>query len=656
MESSKLADDDGRSRSAPWYNLPEVPIVAVEHPCLISNFPRAVESLGGSENLPKLVDETSSFAEARLFLCPEDRSARPIESFNSKTSNVLLEITVPKWTGRKRKRGSGDEWQIDVSDPPSQRRLLSDPRDAQRLVHSLRDNPDRYHVQPLGMIGHTHRFRRLPDFVWSAEGSTFMTKMKEHILPFEYTKLKNFKFDWSKGAESGNDVLPPPQWSERAIPFNYSYRQNAAVQQILSTSGRPATHNTQAPRRNRIALLRYNAPEVPTQPPEGLAPESSLPANTQRLMIAIREILAERPVCTRRYLQNNIPREIWNAVGPDAAKYLWQRVAYLWLSGPWRDSLCALGVDPRKDKEMRLYQTLIFQLEAGSMDTKADKSTITRSRRDRELAARGEARESHLFDGKTASLDGKIWQMCDIEDPFLKSLIRSEALRDECHLPSDGWYSNGLIAKVRVIMKAKLELALADDADNPERDEGYLALHKLIPDVMTKENRDVARFEKGAADKWMFHLAEQIRNSATRTFDNPTTTGKTKKKRPPMWARTLIRKAATPGQRGRGGRKKGGNGRPKDNADTGDGQEMLDPQLRDNNAGRQGQKKRDAAMKAFEDEAAGSESDADVDASELEDDDDESSETGESEDDSDVDESGFSQGRSSFAGEGVPSP
>lgn len=405
-------------------------------------------------------------------------------------------------------------------------------------------------------------------------------------------------------------------------------------------------------------MLRYNAPEVPTQPPDGLAPESSLPANIQRLMIAIRGILAERPVCTRRYLQNNIPREIWNAVGPDAAKYLWQRVAYLWLSGPWRDSLCALGVDPRKDKEMRLYQTLIFQLQAGSMDTKADKSTITRARRDRELAARGEIRESHLFDGKTASLDGKIWQMCDIEDPFLRSLIRSEALRDECHLPSDGWYSNGLMAKIRVIMRAKLELALADDADIPERDEGYLALHKLIPNVMTKENRDSAIFEKGAADKWMFHLAQQIRNSATNRPGNQTSTGETKKGRLPMWAKTLIRKPTTPGQRGRGGRKKGGNGRPKDNADIGDGQERLDPRLRDN-TGRQGQKKRDAAMKAFEDKAAGSESDDDVDASELEDDDDESSETRGSEDDSDVDEqdeSGFSQGRGSFAGERVPSP
>ncbi|KAI4255020.1 MAG: hypothetical protein LQ352_002765 [Teloschistes flavicans] len=446
--------------------------------------------------------------------------------------------------------------------------------------------------------------------------------------------MKDFKFDWSRGAGSGNDLLPPPQWTERAIPFNYSYRQNAAVQQILSSSGRPATHNTQAPRRNKIPLLRYGAAEVPTQPPDGLSPESSLPATSQRLLIA-----------------NNIPRETWKAVGPDAAKYLWQRVAYLWLSGPWRDSLCALGVDPRRDKGMRFYQTLIFQLEPGSMENRADKSKVTRTRRDRELAAQGETRESHLFDGKTVSLDGKIWQMYDIKDPFLKSLIRSEALRDECDLQSDGWYSNGLIAKVRVIMKAKLELALAGDPDNIERNKGFLVLHELIPDVLTKENRDDAKFEKGAADKWLFTMAEQIRNSATRTSGNRTTIGAAKQKKPPMWARNLTRKATTASQRGRGGRKPG---RPRKNHDDvyGGSQEMLDPLLRDN-AGRQIQKKRDAAMKAFEDKAAGSGSDDDVDDSELEDDD-ESSETGDSEDDSgdsDVDGSESSSREDSPAGE-----
>ncbi|KAL8689807.1 MAG: hypothetical protein Q9218_004601 [Villophora microphyllina] len=638
MKSFLLEDNGGGSRSAPAYNLPGVPIVAVEHPCLISNFPRAIESLGGSQFLPKLVDESSPFAEARLFLCPEDPVARPIDSFNTKTSNVLLKITVPKRTGRKRKRESGGEWQEWVSGSSSQRRLLSDPQDARRLFQSLRDNPDRYQIQPVGMIVHTHRFRRLPDFVWSAAESTFMTKMKEQILPFEYTKMKDFKFDWSKGAESGKDLLPPPQWTERerAIPFNYAYRQNAAVQQILSTSGRPASHNTQQPRRNKIPMLTYDAPEIPIRPPDGLASESSLPATSQRFLIAVREILAKRPVCTRRFLQNKVPRDIWKAVGPDAAKYLWQRVAYIWNSGPWRDCLCALGVDPRTNKGMRFYQTLIFQLETETMETKVDKSKVTKTRTDRELAARGEIRESHIFDGKTVSLDGKIWQMYDIKDPFLRSLIRTEALRDECHLPADGWYTNGLIAKIRVIMKAKLELALAEDPDNAERNKGFQMLNDLIPDVVTKENKDDARFGKGAADKWLLTMAEQIRNSATRKFGNRTTTGATKEKPLPMWARTLTKKVAT-GQRGKGGRpRKVDRDKPKDTSDViVNGQETLDPRLRDTTV-QSIKKERDATMKAFEDEVAGSESDDDVDDSELGDDE-ESSEEREIGEDSETD-------------------
>ena len=67
-----------------------------------------------------------------------------------------------------------------------------------------------------------------------------MAKMRAHILPFDCTcsnnpfflllslidlvdtKLKNFKFDMSKGVQEENDIIPPPQWTHQTLPFNYS--------------------------------------------------------------------------------------------------------------------------------------------------------------------------------------------------------------------------------------------------------------------------------------------------------------------------------------------------------------------------------------------------------------------------------------------------
>lgn len=98
--------------------------------------------------------------EAHLHFHPGDRNSKPVASFNTKTSNILLRITVPKRTGRKRKRGSEDPWQQAPRAPTPGQSLLSDPEDARRLVGCMQDHPDTYRVEPVGAIGQTHRFRR----------------------------------------------------------------------------------------------------------------------------------------------------------------------------------------------------------------------------------------------------------------------------------------------------------------------------------------------------------------------------------------------------------------------------------------------------------------------------------------------------------------
>ncbi|KAL8736624.1 MAG: hypothetical protein Q9181_002301 [Wetmoreana brouardii] len=647
MKNFIQPSQDGEDRSAPWFNVPDVPLVSVEHPCLVSNTARAIETLGGARNMSKLTGETSASVEANLFLRPGDRFSRPVPSFNTKTSNLCLKVTVPKRTGRKRKRGSEGEWQKAVDIRSAKPRLLSEPQDARRLVRSLRDNIRTYRVQPLGSIGQTHRFRRLPDFVWSAEASPFVAKLREHILPLEYPKMKEFRFDWSTGVQATNDIIPPPSWTVHTIPFNYSYRQNPAVQQIFSSTGPPISRNTQLPRRNKIPMLSYNAPSVPTAPPEGIAPESTLPVASQTLLATIREIFLERPVCTRRVLQNKIPHAVWKAVGPNSAKYLWQYVGYLWSSGPWRDCMCALGVDPRQHKEMRKYQTLMFQLEPEAMDTKADKGKATKTRIDRELAAKGKNREGHLFDGRTVSLDGKLWQMCDVTDPLLKSLINTEALRDECHIFSDGWYANGVFAKIRILMKGKLELILRGNVDDEGRNQGFLVLSQMVPDVMTSENKEEARFGNRTASKWMMRMAEQMRNLATKpssgSANGETTQNSSKEPSRGRESGSGV-KVVIDSRRATKKHKGEKEDQQEDSNHTTDDQEMLDPRLRDT-AAPLNRTERKAAMKAFED-VTGEEivDDADIDEDNIEGsdlDDDESSEGSETE--ADVEEDGESE-------------
>ena len=109
----------------------------------------------------------------------------PILSHNGTTTNVLLQITVPKRTGRKRKRGSQDPYlepSVAASeneepaigpgeqDLPTQgeevptsngHNIASHSRrdDPVLLRRIMRDNVGKYTFEPVAKINHTHRFR-----------------------------------------------------------------------------------------------------------------------------------------------------------------------------------------------------------------------------------------------------------------------------------------------------------------------------------------------------------------------------------------------------------------------------------------------------------------------------------------------------------------
>ena len=89
--------------------------------------------------------------------------SKPLKSANVKTNDFVLKVTLPKRTGRKRKRGAqgpyyeGLEADGAVSEESPQ--SPSTVKDAQYLLRSLRDRPRDYSIEPVGSIDHTHRFR-----------------------------------------------------------------------------------------------------------------------------------------------------------------------------------------------------------------------------------------------------------------------------------------------------------------------------------------------------------------------------------------------------------------------------------------------------------------------------------------------------------------
>ena len=149
----------------------------------------------------------------------------------------------------------------------------------------------------------------------------------------------------------------------------------------------------------------------------------------QRLIQQAQLLLEERPIWTRRALRNRLSEADWNIIGSNAARYIYQYVGYLWASGPWRDAIVKFGIDPREDPKYRIYQTMMFIIEPAPRRPKesGSQSSVVNTTKPR-------SRESHLFDGKSITLDGKVWQVCDIIDPQLASIFSTCSLRDKCHV------------------------------------------------------------------------------------------------------------------------------------------------------------------------------------------------------------------------------
>lgn len=163
----------GSSRTAPFYTVPPRQLVSVEHPGIVRNIDNAIDTLQGDLGIKSVraIDQTPlevNFTDssqilnpvkddqhANLVLRPRDAMARAVQSTHVPSNNVLLKVTVPKRTGRKRKLGSNEPF-LDAPEPEASglpRRTAGD------LLRSLSDNPSKYQIEPVGSIDHTHVFR-----------------------------------------------------------------------------------------------------------------------------------------------------------------------------------------------------------------------------------------------------------------------------------------------------------------------------------------------------------------------------------------------------------------------------------------------------------------------------------------------------------------
>jgi len=100
-------------------------------------------------------------------LRPDDPFAKRLLSQAVTTNNLLLKVTVPKRTGRKRKRGTSGPFlaEEEVEGTPNgssngnSTHTTKTYVDASTIYRSLQDNASSYKVAIAGVVDEVHRFR-----------------------------------------------------------------------------------------------------------------------------------------------------------------------------------------------------------------------------------------------------------------------------------------------------------------------------------------------------------------------------------------------------------------------------------------------------------------------------------------------------------------
>jgi general transcription factor 3C polypeptide 5 (transcription factor C subunit 1) len=443
-------------------------------------------------------------------LRPRDPLSKKLVSSAIETRNVLVRVSLPKRTGRKRKRGSDQPFthhpndtnigHIDDNTSSSNSSIR-----ALDFLRRLKDNPTNYTIQPIGTINETHRFRNLPDFQMIASENAMMRELAVHARP-NYQALKTLAIDMRPGASHIESFVAPPSFMAANMPYRYEFNQASGVKFGQDESGNAITTNIQAPPRRVVVAVEPDVEQVPQAPPASLERHHQFGHYLDDAIRALGELLEKRPLLTRRVAMNFIP-QYSDSVFKEATQW----VGYSFRAGPWRDSLIKYGVDPRKDPKYRIYQTLMFQLDkrseaaaapppAGNPDDSIPITTNPPS-----------TWQNHIFDGHHIRPGGgKTWQICDVTDPLLKSLFQTPSIQTECDVHQFGWYYNGTLCKARAIMRDKMD-HLFRGATPPEAEYEKIA---RMPDRITRDKLAETYLEDAEAGSRSNVLAIDVRSMA----------------------------------------------------------------------------------------------------------------------------------------------
>ncbi|KAA1067927.1 tau 95 subunit of transcription factor TFIIIC [Puccinia graminis f. sp. tritici] len=412
----------------------------------LSLYDGLIDRLGGPSQLSDQLAgrDPNRPVELTLIKCSTNDFVRPVPGEWVQTSNILIKVIK-----RTRKLKKHPARTNETSPTPI--------GDAIQPITRL------YKIEPVGVIPTTVRFRALADYQYTPELKHPINVLARDMRSLNFEGILKFGFEAETEDYSSSKIglFPPPLFSRYLVPQLYHYRQNipTVVTQTSDGSQRLINRTRYVPMGPQT--ITYDQPDVP-QSALARDLEQKKPEN-QALFQKLASLFEQRPIWSRMAFQHHLTPIDLRYIRQN--KVILAHYCYLFSDGPFRELLIRFGYDPRLIPEARFYQRMslrnVDRKEAkDKLTLKLMKKPITRS--DTAENATSDALRDHIFDGLELHQSVGTYQLCDITDPLLVSLINStKGVLPKCDVRT-GWFTSNAIEQIRSILRRKFH-ALLDE-------------------------------------------------------------------------------------------------------------------------------------------------------------------------------------------------
>lgn len=253
------------------------------------------------------------------------------------------------------------------------------------------------------------------------------------------------------------ELLPPPVFSTRNSPFQLNTKQTVFVQ-----------------RKKHSHVFSFK--DVP--PSKCKEIETTFKEDLEIL----KKVFKQRPICTKIYIKETLPK-----IEESVLKELLPLISFYYKNGPWRSCWVLIGIEPEKNTEMMIYQTVMTH----GLETLPDiGNPVFRTT------------QRNIFDGIFLSRYSHLLQYCDITSPSLTSLLNQQCTRKDPHL-IDGWYPKGTKKKIKEKIKEQI-LSILRNVDLKTVEKQH---HKEITAFLFHNGGDLTDIRKRESD--VFELLEK---------------------------------------------------------------------------------------------------------------------------------------------------